>query len=1163
MKRKILLLALTAMFVIMPAMAKVNHLLPQPQKVTVTENATSFVLNRAVALNDPTNCKYLANFLDKHGCTIDASALATITVELVTSIPDAYDYELHGYENEAYTLEITANSIKITAITNTGVIRAAQTLTQLAEGYEGTAELEALTITDWPAFKLRGFMHDVGRSFISAETIKKHIDLLSRFKINTFHWHLTENQAWRFEVKKYPQLTETANMTRFEGKYYKQEECKEVEEYAAERGVIVIPEIDMPGHSEAFTNAMGYNMQSANGVAALQSILEEVASTFTRAPYIHIGADEVQITYPNFLKTMTEKIHSLNKKAVCWNPIFASASISSTDGFDMTQMWSTSGKTMSGLPNIDCRYNYTNHFDVFADLVGIYKSTIYYEQKGNPTVAGTISAYWNDRKTPTEEDIVKQNNFYANVLASASRAWTGGGKQYIDNGTNGGTNYGGGVMLPNSGEEYNDFADWERRFLFHKANSLKDEPIPYVKQTNVRWKITDAFPNGGDVSLQLPPETELKDSYTYNGVTYGTGMATGAGIYLRHTWGQTTINAYYTNPQFNHTAYAWTYVYSDKEQTVGAQIEFQNYARSEDDRAPEAGKWDYKGSRIWLNDEEILPPTWTNSGKNITNEIELGNENFTARKPIEVKLKEGWNKVFLKLPYISINQGTVRLNKWMFTFVLTDTDGKNAVEGLIYSPNKCLDENAELLIATISDIKEHINGAVSDQPGYFSTSYADALNAKIIEIEATLQEEMTTEERATQLSELNAALEAFDKALETAVINQPKASTADSDLFYSMCTPLRENRYATSKGAGQAMVGETTISAASYWKFVKRNDNTYDIINKADNTYVSPLSTNNTALTTVSERPSAGWIISPANENGYVIITSGTTQFNQTNNSTLGYRVYNWGYNSTGYTNTYNTSDTGCKYIITEEPRLPETPDVDETPKPFITLAGMDSETYPYKMSEEHEKLIFEKENITIALDLTTSGSTGDNEAFFAASDPTSDCQETDATATSFTCVGTQNAQARFFISAKDGQWHTRGSGISVGTRHKITVVFTKGGNSQCFINGTACDSGLAQNLYQHANNDNANFYIGGGVTNAGNIYTFKGSIHSVQFFDWAMNASEISNINYDVKKPVESGIDIKREEFEKSIVYDLMGRKIETPSTGIYIVNGKKVYIR
>lgn len=194
-------------------------------------------------------------------------------------------------------------------------------------------------------------------------------------------------------------------------------------------------------------------------------------------------------------------------------------------------MWATSGKVVKGVTNIDCRYNYTNHFDVYADLVGIYKSNIYYEQQGTNEVAGTISAAWNDTKTRTDADIVKQNNLYANVLASAERAWRGGGKQYIEKG---------GTLLPNSGEEFEEFADFERRFLFHKNHSLQNEPIAYVRQTNVRWRITDPFPNGGNKDLALPPETSeadvLPSSFVYNGQTYATHLATGAGIYLRHIW---------------------------------------------------------------------------------------------------------------------------------------------------------------------------------------------------------------------------------------------------------------------------------------------------------------------------------------------------------------------------------------------------------------------------------------------------------------------------------------------------------------------------------------------------------------------------------------------------------------------------------------------------
>lgn len=610
------------------------------------------------------------------------AAYNTIPIEnAVVGIEGAYDYTLAGYDNEAYQLAISNGQITIDAVSRLGFIRARQTLAQLAEAVGGNNPmLPACTVKDWPAFKLRGYMHDVGRSFISVDELKNEIKKFAQFKVNTFHFHLTENQAWRFESKKYPMLTADASMTRFAGKYYTQEQCKELDQLAYDNGMVIIPEIDMPGHSAAFERAMGHEMQTDEGKSELKDILGEVAECFPHSPYIHIGADEKDNIDVEFLKEMATYIRkTLGKKCVVWNRI---RGIDITNDFaDMTTNWASAGTMQEGRPNVDMRYNYTNHFDVFADLIGIYKSNIFYINQGNENVAGEISAAWNDRKTATQEDIIKQNNVWANVIASATRAWNGGGKQYIEKG---------GTTLPNSGAEFEDFKDFEDRFLWHKSHSLKNELIPYVKQTNVRWQITDAFPNGGDKAAQFPPETEgLQDCYIYHGQTYATGRATGAGIYLRHTWG-TTVPTYYTSPQNNTTAYAWTYVYSPKAQTAGALIEFQNYGRSENDAAPENGQWDKKGSRIWLNDIEIMGPIWTNAGKTIDSEVDLGNENFTARPPVRVQLNKGWNKVFMKLPYVDVRD--VRLNKWMFTFALTDAEGKNALDGLSYSPARCIDD---------------------------------------------------------------------------------------------------------------------------------------------------------------------------------------------------------------------------------------------------------------------------------------------------------------------------------------------------------------------------------------------------------------------------------------------------------------------------------------
>ena len=1121
--KKILLSLAMAMALMAPSalQAKVKHLLPKPQKVNVmVEDLAAFTLSGNVTIKysgGAEKCALLEEFFTSNGCTL-AEGGKVVNVSLVESIPEAYDYELHGYENEAYTLRVS-NNITITAITPTGIIRAAQTLTQMAEGWgDGAAALEPVEITDWPAFKLRGYMHDVGRSFISADELVKQVEKFSRFKVNTFHWHMTENQAWRFEVKAYPKLTSSESMTRFPGQYYTQEDCKKVLAAAKKHGMIVVPEIDMPGHSEAFERAMGFGMQTDEGKVVLKKVLDEVCELFADAPYIHIGGDEVSTTAA-YLNEMIAYVESKGKKCELWNPINGIGQDALKHS--LAQMWGTRGYLASGKANIDSRYNYTNHFDVFADLVGIYKSNIYYHEKGTPEVAGSVSGCWNDRKVADEKAIMAQNNVWANVIATAERTWIGGGKQYIDNMTNTPDNLKadgghGGVMLPNSGDEYEEFKSWEERFLFHKANSLKGEPIPYVRQTNVRWRITDAFPNGGSETAAFGPEEAgmtastdlLPEVFNHDGKTYYTGMATGAGIYLAHTWGNSIIDAYYSNPQFNHTAYAWTYVYSDKEQKVGAQIEFQNYSRSEQDGAAPAGKWDHFGSKIWINGVEIAAPTWDNTGVSVSSkEVELKNENFPGRKPIEVTLKQGWNKVFMKLPYF--NKG-YRLRKWMFTCVFTDTDGVNAVDGLIYSPNQCMDEATEAVAAEISNIKRNRGNYIGTAVGLWPESTAATLDAKVAEIEATYSETKTAEERAAQVAALAEAWSAFAASLTNDNMNQPI-----SGHYYRMYTPQRDSRYPTGKGAGNAILGEQNpTTKASIWQFVKRSDNAYDIINLADGTYISPASSNNTALNCVAEQPQAGWTVKKASTRGQVIIVSGSVQFNQTG-SDQSYKLYNWGDGN-------NTTDTGCQYELMDvTASLP--------PQPLVKLEGLGNQTYPYAIDDALADKVFAKENITIAVDVTMPASMAANTryALVCAADPTQAATGATKTNSPYVAYGLNGSNPAYLPSSAGGDKFTyRDFSFTGNTNYKVVYVIDRTNKKfSIYVDGALkssagypVDGYELQSFSNFASNDDAKLYIGGGAVSGNTSYDkFAGKVRSVQFFEGALSAEKIAQLEYPI----------------------------------------------
>ena len=576
------------------------------------------------------------------------------------TVEEKYVSQIEGakFQEEAYHLLITKKGILLEATTPKGMYWGRQTLEQLKTTKNKKIYLPQCEITDWPAFRIRGFMHDVGRSYIPVEELKREISLLSRYKINVFHWHLTENQAWRLECKKYPQLNAPENMEREKGKYYTLEEARQLVEFCKQHQVLLIPEIDMPGHSAAFERTFKTDMQSEKGTQILKDIIDEVCATFD-VPYLHIGTDEVQFTNPDFVPMMVKYIRDKGKKVISYNPGWNYK----PGEIDMTQLWSYRGKAQKGIPAIDCRYHYANHFDTYADLVAMFNSRIYNHPEGSDDLAGSIVAFWNDRYIDNTPQLLAENNFYPYMLTLAERAWRGGGNCYFD---------GKGTLLwEDEPEQLAAFKEFEDRLLWQKNTWLKEVPFPYVRQTQSEWQITDAFPNGGDLNKVFPPEEKEDSVYQYEGKTYKTRKIIGNGIYLRHVWG-TLVPGFYANPQENHTAYATRWIYSPKERKTKLALEFQNYSRSESDLAPRQGTWDYKCSRAWLNGQEIMPPVWKNTNTERSNEITLKNENYMSRPAIDITLKKGWNKLMLKLPVGKFSSKETRLVKWMFTAALVD-----------------------------------------------------------------------------------------------------------------------------------------------------------------------------------------------------------------------------------------------------------------------------------------------------------------------------------------------------------------------------------------------------------------------------------------------------------------------------------------------------------
>lgn len=211
--------------------------------------------------------------------------------------------------DESYELGINHQQITLSAKQTLGILRGLETLLQLIGLQEQKIQLPQVAIKDFPRFKWRGLLLDTSRHFFSVETIKRQIDAMAAAKYNIFHWHLTDDQGWRFESKQYPKLQQLAS----DGEFYTRQQMREIVAYAQARGIQVLPEIDLPGHASAI--AVAYpELMSAPGPYAMEyrwgvhkptlnpanenvykfaeAIVAEVAELFP-FEYVHIGGDEV------------------------------------------------------------------------------------------------------------------------------------------------------------------------------------------------------------------------------------------------------------------------------------------------------------------------------------------------------------------------------------------------------------------------------------------------------------------------------------------------------------------------------------------------------------------------------------------------------------------------------------------------------------------------------------------------------------------------------------------------------------------------------------------------------------------------------------------------------------------------------------------------------
>lgn len=510
-------------------------------------------------------------------------------------------------------------------------------------------------INDWPEFKYRGLMLDCGRNYQSVQSIKDIIATLAAYKFNIFHWHLTDNYGWRLESKKHPELQKADAFSRQIGKYYTQEEFKDVLAYAAARGVTVIPELDMPGHTLAFRKATGIaDLAADKAKIILGELIDELCSLATpeQMPIIHLGTDEArergEKVPQSHLDYWANKVTANGRTLMGWSPGLR------LPGQSIKQLWMGANDPRGDkTPYIDSQNSYyINHVDPEELLsVAAYQQPCRWGEKDEKL--GAIICVWHDDCIADTEDVVRMNAVYPAIVLLSDNFWRG--RERDEPGLY--------ARLPSPDDpRFSLAADLERRTLAQRDKVLHGfrHPFPFVAQTNMRWKMTDAA--GATLATDIPQAT----------------------IYPRHFWFPKGAYA----PGNDGTVVLETWIHSDSEIDCGAWIGMTGFSRSDgrsrDAPTPEIGQWNKHGATIELNGKKIAPPNWTHPGvRGNPKETPLVDEDYWYREPAKIHLTKGVNHVKMTLP----KRGGW---KWIGSFVPIegDSDHPREVKGLHYYSNE-------------------------------------------------------------------------------------------------------------------------------------------------------------------------------------------------------------------------------------------------------------------------------------------------------------------------------------------------------------------------------------------------------------------------------------------------------------------------------------------
>ncbi len=388
-----------------------------PKPISIVASGDAFTLKNSAAIyvqeGFQQTGQYLADELNKISGLI-------LNVKITDETPSKGIFLVAGSSidlgDEGYELNIEKKQIKIIAKGTAGCFNGIQTLLQtlpLKANPGEPLEIPTGTVTDYPEFGFRGAMLDVARHFFDVDEVKQFIDFLATYKMNVLHLHLSDDQGWRIEIKSWPKLTETGGSTEVgagAGGFFTQQQYSELANFAAERNITIIPEIDMPGHTNAALasyaelNCDGKARELYTGTNVgfstlctdreitykfIDDVVRELAE-ITPGPYIHIGGDESHVTamedYIPFVNRVQKIVLSHGKKVIGWDEIANATPVENAT----VQFWANVKNTTMGVEKnakvimspaakayLDMQYDSTSQFGLhwagYIDVDAGYK----------------------------------------------------------------------------------------------------------------------------------------------------------------------------------------------------------------------------------------------------------------------------------------------------------------------------------------------------------------------------------------------------------------------------------------------------------------------------------------------------------------------------------------------------------------------------------------------------------------------------------------------------------------------------------------------------------------------------------------------------------------------------------------------------------------------